>query len=196
MTDLPASLRERKKAKTRLAIREHAMALFEQHGYEKTTVEQIAAAAEVSSSTFFRYFPSKEEVVLQDDYDTLLIAAFHAQPADVPPLRALRNAIHEVYSSVSGEDRAREAQRTRLMTEVPELRARLLAQTAEMIQMVAKAVADRAGRPADDFEVRTFAGALTGVALGISLSSHDEADGDLLTLLDRGFALLEAGLPI
>ena len=194
MTDLPASLRERKKAKTRLAIREHAMALFEQHGYEKTTVEQIAAAAEVSSSTFFRYFPSKEEVVLQDDYDTLLIAAFHAQPADVPPLRALRNAIHEVYSSVSGEDRAREAQRTRLMTEVPELRARLLAQTAEMIQMVAEAVADRAGRPADDFEVRTFAGALVGIALAVVMESTADPSFDYLERFDATLAHLEAGL--
>lgn len=196
MSELPTGLRERKKIKTRLAIRQHAMALFEEQGYEKTTVEQIAAAAEVSPSTFFRYFPSKEEVVLQDDYDPLLIAAFHAQPSDIPPVWALRNAIHEVFSSMAAEERAREIERGRLMTAVPELRGRMLAQVAEMIQMIAAAVAERVGRPDDDFEVRNFAGALIGVALGVMLSYGEEPGSDYLKLFDRALAHLEAGLPI
>jgi len=49
-------------------------------GYQRTTVEQIAAAAEVSPSTFFRYFPTKEDLVLQDDMDTRLVEAFERQP--------------------------------------------------------------------------------------------------------------------
>ncbi len=196
MTELPTGLRERKKAKTRLAIREHAMALFKDQGYDKTTVEQIAAAAEVSPSTFFRYFPSKEEVVLQDDYDALLIAAFHAQQVGVPPLQALRNAISEVFLSMPEGQQAQEAERIRLMTEVPELRARMLAQVSEMIQMLAEAVAERVGRQSDDFEVRTFAGALVGVALGIAASSGDDPGNDYLEQFDRALALLEAGLPV
>ena len=196
MTELPTGLRERKKAKTRLAIREHAMALFKDQGYDKTTVEQIAAAAEVSPSTFFRYFPSKEEVVLQDDYDALLIAAFHAQEVGVPPLQALRNAISEVFLSMPEGQQAQEAERVRLMTEVPELRARMLAQVSEMLQMLAEAVAERVGRQSDDFEVRTFAGALVGVALGIAASSGDDPGNDYLEQFDRALALLEAGLPV
>jgi AcrR family transcriptional regulator len=196
MTELPTSLRERKKVKTRLAIREHAMALFKDQGYDRTTVEQIAAAAEVSPSTFFRYFPSKEEVVLQDDYDALLIAAFHAQKADVPPLRALRNAITEVFSSMPESQQAQEAERIRIMSAVPELRARMLAQVSEMIQMLADAVAERVGRESDDFEVRTFAGALVGVALGIAADPHDDPGLDYLNQFDRALALLESGLPI
>ena len=196
MTELPTGLRERKKAKTRLAIREHAMALFKDQGYDKTTVEQIAAAAEVSPSTFFRYFPSKEEVVLQDDYDALLIAAFHAQQVGVPPLQALRNAISEVFLSMPEGQQAQEAERIRLMTAVPELRARMLAQVSEMIQTLAEAVAERVGRQSDDFEVRTFAGALVGVALGIAASSGDDPGNDYLEQFDRALALLEAGLPV
>jgi AcrR family transcriptional regulator len=195
MTELPTSLRERKKAKTRLAIREHAMALFKDQGYDRTTVEQIAAAAEVSPSTFFRYFPSKEEVVLQDDYDALLIAAFHAQEVEIPPLQALRNAIGEVFLSMPEDRQAQEAERIRLMTAVPELRARMLAQLSEMIQMLALAVAERVGRQPDDFEVRTFAGALIGVALSIAVSPGDDSRDDYLEQFDHALALLEAGLP-
>ncbi len=192
MTDLPTGLRERKKARTRLAIREHAMALFKYQGYDKTTVEQIAAAAEVSPSTFFRYFPSKEDVVLQDDYDALLIAAFHAQDLEIPPLQALRNAIGEVFSSMPASQQTQEAERIRLVLAVPDLRARMLAQFSEMIQMLAEAVAERVGRQPDDFEVRTFAGALVGVALGVADSFGD----DYLEQFSRALTLLEAGLPI
>src|SRR5260370_30385088 len=89
----PDGLRERKKAKTRAAIRDHALRLFREQGYQRTTVEQIAAAAEVSPSTFFRYFPTKEDVVLQDDMDTRMIEAPERQPADLSPLSAVRSAV-------------------------------------------------------------------------------------------------------
>jgi AcrR family transcriptional regulator len=76
-------LRERKKAKTRAAIQEQAMRLFRERGYEATTVEQIAEAAEVSPSTFFRYFPTKEAVVMYDVLDQILIEAFQIGRAHV-----------------------------------------------------------------------------------------------------------------
>src|SRR5215470_9181781 len=79
-------LRERKKAKTRAAIRQHAFQLFREQGYEATTVEQIAEAAEVSHSTFFRYFPTKEAVVLQDGRERRWIDALRARPPGMPPI--------------------------------------------------------------------------------------------------------------
>jgi len=69
-------LRQRKKARTRAELQRHALRLFRDRGYAATTVDDIAAAADVSRSTFFRYFPSKEDVVLFDDVDPLMAEAF------------------------------------------------------------------------------------------------------------------------
>ncbi|GAA2145582.1 TetR/AcrR family transcriptional regulator [Actinomadura napierensis] len=80
-------LRERKKARTRAAIQTCAMRLFREQGYDATTIAQIIEAADVSETTFFRYFPTKEDLVLHDDYDPMLIEAFQEQPP-VPALRA------------------------------------------------------------------------------------------------------------
>src|SRR6202034_2482946 len=97
MTEVPSAgnpmgLRERKKARTRAAIRQQALRLFRERGYSATTVEQIAAAAEVSPATFFRYFPTKEDVVLQDDMDLVTLEALEAQPAGLGPIAAMRSA--------------------------------------------------------------------------------------------------------
>ena len=73
-------LRERKKARTRFAIQQEALRLFREQGYGATTVEQIAEAAEVSPSTFFRYFQTKDALVLTDDYDPIMVERFRAQP--------------------------------------------------------------------------------------------------------------------
>ena len=77
-------LRDRKKVQTREAIRREAMRLIKEDGYANTTVEQIAEAAEVSPSTFFRYFPSKEMVLMANDLDLVTIEALGQQPAEMP----------------------------------------------------------------------------------------------------------------
>ena len=73
-TNPPPGLRERKKIKLRRAIQAAALLLFETQGYEHTTVEQIAEAAETSTTTFYRYFPTKEDVVLDNDASPLFEA--------------------------------------------------------------------------------------------------------------------------
>src|SRR5215468_8179960 len=100
-------LRERKKQKTRWSIQEHALRLFREQGYEQTTVDQIAAAAEISPSTFFRYFKTKEDVVLQDDYDPLLVRSLEAAPADLRPVPALRHAMRTAFSTLDEAERAK-----------------------------------------------------------------------------------------
>src|SRR6202020_3610024 len=97
----PSGLRERKKARTRATIREEALRLFREQGYHATTVEQIAAAAEVSPSTFFRYFPTKEDVVLQDDMEPLLAEAIEHQPPELNVVAATQAAFRSVFGTMN-----------------------------------------------------------------------------------------------
>jgi AcrR family transcriptional regulator len=190
-------LRERKKAKTRSAIQRHALRLFKEQGYAATTVDQIAEAAEVSPSTFFRYFPTKEDVVVYDDYDPALLASLRAQPAELPPIRAMRRAISEVFGAVVGEQLELEQERGRLLMQVPELRARMLAQVAESISMLAVEVAARAGRDPDDFAVRNITGAVVGVMLSAVLRIADDPQySGYVTTIDAALEHLERGLPL
>src|SRR6266567_8535862 len=131
--DQPCGLRERKKARTRASIREHALRLFREQTYQGTTVEQIAAAAEVSPSTLFRYFPTKEDVVLQDDMDTRMIEALERQPADLSPLRAVREAIADAFGSYTQADLDLIKETTALTVTVPEVRARAMDEFARTI---------------------------------------------------------------
>lgn len=196
-SSMPAGLRERKKAKTRAAIREHAMRLFDEQGYAATTVDQIAEAAEVSQSTFFRYFPTKEDVVLTDDYDDLILDAMRAQPAELHPAEAMRRAFRQVFAGITPAQWEAEQRRQLLFRSVPELQARVMHQYATMIGLVAAVIAERAGLPADDFSARVMAGALIGVAVA---SSADARTGRTeltdFEAVDRALRLLEAGLPL
>ena len=197
-TEVPKrpGLRERKKAKTRAAIRECAMRLFYAQGYEATTVEQIAEAAEVSPSTFFRYFRTKEDVVLSDEYDPLLIRAFDTQPAGLTPLQAMRRAFRQVIGRIPPSELAEIRQRVRLMHTVPALRAAFLDDMAESGRRLESLVARRAGRDPADPSVRAFAGAVQGVLLSVYVHWQEHPEGDLAKAIDEALALLEAGLPL
>jgi AcrR family transcriptional regulator len=191
----PVGLRERKKARTKAAIQEQALRLFREQGYDDTTVEQIAAAAEISPSTFFRYFPTKEDAVVWDDYDPMLIEAVRAQPAGLSPIRAIRGALREAFSSIQPAEAARIRERTALTLAVPELRAASMANLSHNLRMIGELVAERVGRDPDDFAVRTFTGALFGVWLSVLFAWAENPDADLATAMDEAMAHLEAGLP-
>ena len=204
MSEAPAvrrpGLRERKKARTRAAIREHALRLFREQGYDATTVDQIAEAAEVSPSTFFRYFPTKEDVVLQDELDVLAIAAFDAQPPELSPVAAFRAAARDAFASLGPEELARLQETAELTLTVPELRARAMDEFGRTITVIAEAAARRSGREPSDFAVRNVAGAIVGVIMAATMPWEDwAAEGagtDMLSRIDAALAHLEAGLPL
>jgi len=193
---LAGGLRERKKARTRAAIRQEAMRLFREQGWEQTTVEQIAEAAEVSPSTFFRYFPTKEDVVLLDEYDGLIVESFRAQPAELTPLQAMRKALREVFANLTPREREEEGERLRLSREVPELRAARLDELIRTMRLLAAIVGERVGRSADDPAVLAFAGAVIGAAMSTMLCGGPNPVAKTYEQFDDALAFLEAGLPL
>jgi AcrR family transcriptional regulator len=190
-TDQPLGLRERKKIKTRQAIRREAFRLIDANGYAATTVEQIADAADVSPSTFFRYFPSKESLLLADDLDPLILAAFEAQPPDLSLTQAFRRAYETVMAHLPPEQVEFESTRQRLMFSIPELKAAMYDEYYRTVTVVAEAIGHRIGRPASDFEVRVFAGALTGAMMAAFDNAPQTAD-----TIYRALDFVDAGMPL
>jgi AcrR family transcriptional regulator len=190
-------LRERKKAKTRALIQQIALRLFRDQGYAATSIEEIAEAAEVSTTTVFRYFPTKADLVIYDDLDARLIEAVHAQPAELNVVQVVRNAVRSVFGGLTDHDMDAQRQRDQLMWREPEVRAAMLAELVRTLREVVQLVAERTGLPADDERVIATAGA----GIGVSLAAWFACEGDTSLaryprLFDSAIAHLESGLPL
>jgi AcrR family transcriptional regulator len=192
----PMGLRERKKLKTRLAIRRAAYRLIAERGYEATTIEQIAEAAEVSPSTVVRYFPAKEDIVLTDEYGPVA-EALRARPAGEEPLDSLRAVFTEAVAGVLRHEPELLRQRAVLLARVPAVRARMTEAMAESSRLLSQVLADRTGRAADDLEVRVFTAAVMGALREVTVhwAERDQQD-DLVALVDRAFDTLAARHPL
>jgi AcrR family transcriptional regulator len=177
-------------------IQQHAMRLFDEQGYDETTVQQIAEAAVISESTFYRYFPTKAEIVMQDELDPAFVEVFRAQPGELSGLEATRRAMATVLGTLSEEDIADQRQRLALIMTVPDLRASMLDQLVGGIDLLASELARRAGRPADDDAVRALAGAVVGASIAVMVAADDDPEADLAALLDKAIAALPAGLEV
>jgi AcrR family transcriptional regulator len=188
-------LRERKKLKTREAIRHAAYLLFAEHGYEATTIEHIAEAAEVSPSTFFRYFPTKEDVVLTDEYDDLFVERLRERPGDEHWLDSLHRVFRDLITRYFTHDRNEAMLRMRLAEDVPALRARMYEQQLADIDKFAHVLAERTGRSASDAEVRIAVGALAGAMTEVFRDWYERGGtDDPAPMVDRVIALLGDGL--
>ncbi len=191
-----AGLRERKKLRTREALAEAALRLFAERGFDGTTVEDVAAAADVSPRTFFRYFTSKEDAVFadHDERTRVLRETLARASADEAVQVSVRRAILALVElQAAGEGGLR---RVRLVTQVPALVARSLEHQARWEEIVAEAVAERLHADPDrDVRARIVAGAAFG-ALRAAMRAWAASDGAIdpavvasraLDVLDEGF---------
>ncbi|GEK21017.1 TetR/AcrR family transcriptional regulator [Cellulomonas xylanilytica] len=150
-------------ADTRRSLQTHALHLFEEQGYEQTTVAEIAKAAGVSHMTFFRNFPTKEDVVLDDPYDPMLAEAVAAQPRDLVPLERVRLGLLSALAGLQSAEFDEESRRRlRLATGVPALRARIWeSMTRTQDAVVTVLVAQDVERSVAEASVGAVLGAMT-----------------------------------
>lgn len=189
-------LRERKKNQTRKRIEAAAFALFERYGFDGTTVEAIAAGADIAPRTFFSYFPTKEDVVLADYASRLerIVEQLVHQPAAELPWVALKASLMVVAADYDNE-REQIADRFRIMATTPSVYARSLQLQAGWEDTVATALALRMGCDSENLGPRLLASA----ALSAMRSSqrHWIATGQrssLPTLVELCFDQLASGL--
>ena len=184
-------LRERKRIRTMAAIQQAAFRLFAEHGFDATTVEQIAAAADISPATFFRYFRSKDEVVRTDEYDPLLLETLRNRPPDEDPVTALRATIRTLLPLLEDVEQLRE--RVRLLSGSSRLRAQMWDGLRANTETLAEVLAARIGRGPRDLEVRTSAAAMMGALFEAVLTWAEPGNGDDLgELVDRALGQVAA----
>jgi AcrR family transcriptional regulator len=156
-----SGLRERKRRQTRDRLTEAGMTLFLAQGFEATTLDQIAAAADISRRSFFHHFASKEDLVFawQDSFCLTLIDALVLRPADERPIDAAVNAL---IAAVGNFDRDQAEALARFVDETPALRDRDQVKYALMEQALAEALGRRPGATADSLEIRLVAMVVIG----------------------------------
>lgn len=194
-TEFPGlTLAERKRQLVRDELAEAALRLLAERGFEETTVDDLAAAAGVSRRTFFRYFASKEDVVISSVVVVCegIVAEVAARPADEPAPLAIREAVKTVTLEDFAEDREKSVALIRHTQNIPALRARFAERQDLLRDDLAAVLARRAGRdtpaPRDQFAAGIGLLAFVG-----ALQSWAASDGraDPAAVLDAAFE--EAG---
>ena len=189
-----SGLRERKKARTRADIREQALRLFLEQGYEATTVHQIAEAAEVSLSTLFRYYPTKAQLVLQFDLETLIRDAFRSQgPADTV-FDALAAALRASFTDLTVFAAGVGADDERASVTLARARHALLGEATGIIGILAELIGEQWRRGPHDPLVQAAAGGVVGVWIAAWSADRDLGRVTALRILDVGLQGLEDGI--
>jgi AcrR family transcriptional regulator len=191
------TLRERKKQQTREGLAAAAVDLFIERGYDATTIEDIAAAVDVSPRTFFRYYPTKEDVIV----DLLragvvdLVERAAARPASEPLATSLREAARG-WADLTPEAATRLLMLSRVLQASPCLQPRFDRQRRVGLDDLEQLVADRLGVERGVDPRPALVVALVSAVLSTAIERWSSSGGslDLVALVDEGFGFLEFGI--
>jgi AcrR family transcriptional regulator len=193
-----AGLRERKKVHLRTTIQREAIRLFSEQGFEATTVEQIAEAAGISPATFYRYYTSKEDSVVSDEYDPIFVQSLMERPSDEPLIDSVRAVMTDVFAHYVVRDRELLMARHELRRKTPALAAAMFEDQERSQELFATLIARHVRRPLDDFDVRIACSAVSGAlaeAFGFWLG-HGAQGGEarLRELINHAIDRIEGAL--
>jgi AcrR family transcriptional regulator len=190
-------LRERKRLRAMRRIQTVALDLFDARGFDQVTIEDIARRCEVSASSVYRYFGTKEQLVIWDEYDPAAIEAIVAELDSYSPYEAVRRVIGSFVQVAFEQDEDRIRRRLHLAYSTPSIEAASALQGYEMARLIAGILAAKLGRDPDDLDVQVFAHAYVGGVLGGM--RHWYASGfstPLPEILDRPLAALEGRIDL
>jgi AcrR family transcriptional regulator len=191
MTGPEPGWRQRKKTATRDRIRTCALRLFREQGYDATTVEQIAAAVGVSHMTFFRYFPTKEDVALSDSYNPLIAGLLELTPATQPLIQRIRTALLQGLKQVYDADRDALLDQNKLVVSTPALRERLWADQVTTQQLILQALGTGQDDPHRSFQTRvTVAACLAAASTAVLAWVENDGTPELSDLIEQAFDTL------
>ncbi len=189
--------RERKKRETRDALESAALRLFAEKGYDDTTVEEIAEAADVAVRTFFRYFQSKQHVLFGDvahDVTGRLRGALNAQPDSLAPVVAVGAALG-LLGLDSDDERRQVLDRMRLLEKLPELSGAYHMIFQDVHDVIAEFTAERVGAQPKDLHPQLLASAATGaIKAALLVFEHAPDVRPLDEVREEAYELLTAGL--
>ncbi|MGH2545692.1 MAG: TetR family transcriptional regulator [Actinomycetota bacterium] len=190
-------LRERKKLRTRAQLTDAALRLFTERGFDETTIEAIVGEVEVSPRTFFRYFDSKEDVVIGffDDMGLELRAMLAARPEEEPPFTAARNALGSLIELYTA-DVERVLAAKRLAQDTPAIRARLLDKHARWENGMSEELAERLGVDPDRDPRPRLIAAVALAAFSTAITRWVASGGreNLPVLVDQSLEAVAGGL--
>jgi AcrR family transcriptional regulator len=189
-------IRERKKQRTRQALRQAALELFQERGFEATTIADITAAADVAPRTFFSYFQTKEDVVLDEGLQRFdqLQQTLRQRPHGEPLLAAFRRAALEIAADMQTQSDQQGAL-ARIVGSTPAIQARIRERMGQWEEHLAAMIAEERNAPPDDLDSHVVAAALVGVLRSVQrVAVAAEMRLDLPALMDHAFDLLESGL--
>jgi AcrR family transcriptional regulator len=173
-----------------------ALGLFLRSGYERTTVEEIADAAEVSPSSVYRYFGTKEGIVLYDEYVVPWQEAMTTELAEYPPVTAARLAMRSVFNSYFSRGDEVPQELLDLVFSEPALQMALTQQFEVLVNDISGTLAEATGRAETELELRVVARTIIAAMWEAGLYWHNDGyREDLGDLLDRALAVLETELP-
>jgi len=192
-------LRERKRLAAMRRIQEVAFGLFERERYDAVTIERIATEAEVSPSSVYRYFGTKEQIVLWDEYDPVWIEQLFEEIKTQPPLIALRHAAEALIVGPLTTDEEYVRRRTKLVMEEPTVEAASALAFYEAAELIGNTLSEALGYEHGDLDIQLLSHALVGAVTGAI--HHWYESGFTTTLafvlqraldaLDRGFSIPE-----
>ena len=191
MSEAKPDWRRKKRTSTRRRVRAHALRLFCEQGYDATTVEQIAAAAGVSHVTFFRYFPTKEDVVLSDDYDPLITALLAQTPAERPVPQRIRDALLQGLAEIYETERDALLTQNQLIAATPALRSRLWGDQMATQQLLLDALGPSPADQGSRLRARvTVAACLAAATTAVLTWADNNGTPELPELINQAFDVL------